>query len=306
MNETDKAARHWDRVSNRPILRARNWWQSPGVIRHNNLRVCGQALNGFTAGTIERLASKIKGRAIKRAISVGCGGARKEISFLKSGAVDHFDLFEISKARVAQANEGLISAGLADRAVVHNEDAFAKAQGGYDLVYWASSLHHMPNAADAVKWSYDALAPGGIILVDDYFGPNRLQWTDRALEYANMLRASFDESLRRHAQDPDAIDGDVERPDLKTLIKNDPSEAADSEGICPALELTFKGSRVEWIGGAIYALALHNIVWNFNIQKATKELARCLAVDAWMTDEGERHNGFFIARKPQAWQFWRR
>ena len=81
-------------------------------------------------------------------------------------------------------------AGLADRMTFHAADAFARPHAPYELVYWDHALHHMLDVRKALDWSVAALAPGGLLVVNDYVGPTRLQWTPAEVRMARAYMAA--------------------------------------------------------------------------------------------------------------------
>lgn len=110
-----------------------------------------------------------------KGLSVACGEGRKEMSLVSAGIVEHFDLFEISAARVERGRALAEKKGIADKLTFHVCDAFSTDVGQYDIVYWNNALHHMLDTTEAVAWSHERLVRGGSFVMDDYVGRNRLQ-----------------------------------------------------------------------------------------------------------------------------------
>ena len=123
------------------------------------------------------------------------------------------------------------------------------------MVFWDNSLHHMMDATAAVQKSYDVLKEGGIFFCNDFVGKNRFQWSDMEIAIANGIRVFFSDDLfilpdgRRMARF-------IRRPELQHMIETDPSEAADSEAIIPAVKAIFKDPFIVPTGGIVY----HNTI----------------------------------------------
>jgi SAM-dependent methyltransferase len=167
-----------------------NWWTNRQVLRHINKMVCGHSLNGFSQGLYDKARQRLGGRVLERGISVGCGTASKEMDLLASGVVEKMVCYELSEARIAAARSEAVRRSLSDRIEIRQGDAFdsERTPGYYDLVYWNNALHHMPDTSFAVEWSRSVLSPRGMFLLDDYVGPNRIQFSDLTLDLANKVR----------------------------------------------------------------------------------------------------------------------
>ncbi|WP_158304260.1 methyltransferase domain-containing protein [Solidesulfovibrio magneticus] len=293
------AADHWSTTRAKPRTR---WWMHPAILRHLNALVGGQAEDGPWAGLERRMHGLSDGRGFARGLSVACGNASKELRLLQKGIVGTFDLFEISQERLAAGKAEAARQGLADRATFHAGDAFALDLGDrYDLVYWNNALHHMLDAREALFWSKDRLRPGGWLVMDDYVGATRFQWPDAQLEIASRIRGSLPERLLRdpaHPQRSCAVA--VTRPPLARMLATDPTEAADSDNILPALMEAFPGAQTLFTGGVVYSLALQDVIANFDDVKDAALLQELLEYDAALAVQGQTLYACAFARKQAA------
>jgi SAM-dependent methyltransferase len=259
-------AKKWNAQA-KPSTERTNYWQFPEIVGPLNRKVCGEALTGVSSGMARRLSRM---GPFPRAISVGSGRSTKERDLLKSGIVKNFDLFDLADQRIAEARRLLVNSGVEDRVNLICGNAFKdEPKEVYDLVYWHSSLHHMLDVYAAVQWSYNVLKPGGVFAMWEYTGPTRWQWTNRNLENVNAFRRSL--PSRFH---PENLI--IKRPSLKKMIERDPSEAADSANILPAVQVAFPDAEVIKLGGALYSFGLRGIwpkvgpgdTWIFDIALA--------------------------------------
>ena len=121
-NLSKKVGAHWSKVtkdsSKQKNLKLR-WWQSPHIIRHINQLVSNEQIPGFSSGLISEV-KKLAGSSIpyKKGISVGGGIGQKEISLIKQGLVNSFDLYELSEVRITSGRE------LAQQELVHEKINF--------------------------------------------------------------------------------------------------------------------------------------------------------------------------------------
>jgi SAM-dependent methyltransferase len=302
MDQSDarrRAAAFWDERTRQPSTASR-WWGCPPILRHVNRIICGRDVAGnMTAGLATALADAVGSGSLRHAVSVGCGGGTKERALVQAGLVERFTLYEISKERLAKACQTFEAAGLSAAADFRLADAFEdQAPDQYDLVHWASSLHHMFDVDAALQWSRHVLKPGGFIVIYEYIGPTRFQWSDRALDWIETVRKTLPrEILERVAQPGKYVPLRPKRVDPERLRAADPSEAADSDRIVPRALAHFPYGRWTMLGGVIYATGLSDIVGNFERLNRLDLLHACLLADQALSALGENHYGFFISRK---------
>ena len=288
-----KAARYWDTVVSTDVRTS--WWQSPTIIQHVNGKLDSKQ-NSICHGAFHDALASMEGAPFKRAVSVGCGEGKKELDLIQKGIVQHFDLYEISPARVERGRKLAEDLGIGGKVRFFLSDAFDQCtESDFDLVYWNNSLHHMLDARMAVQWSHSRLKPDGVFAMNDYVGPSRFQWSDFALEAIAEFRASLPERLLWLPQLGRAASRVVERPTLERMLSTDPTEAADSDNILPAVRENFPGAYIISTGGYIYFTALHNILQNFD--EGGEELLMALHLDDLLIKAGENLYAVAFARK---------
>jgi SAM-dependent methyltransferase len=285
---TAAVAKHWDNQTNASRPSRTRWWESKTILRHINRIVCGEPLDGASAG-FHLLLQRMRPGGYPRAVSVGCGAGYKEASLVTSGLVQEFFLYEISSERVQQGKAFAKSRGIEHRMHFVQEDAFVSCRDHFDLVYWNNALHHMMDVPAAISWSHDRLAPEGVFAMDDYVGASRFQWSDYSLHVATRFREAL--SADQLGNNPSR----VARPSLEKLIEMDPSEAADSERTVPALSATFANLEYFPTGGAIYHPALNDVLTN--IEEESEALSLALLLDEVLARQGETHYGVAIAKR---------
>lgn len=274
-----------------------NWWQSPQIIRHINKTICGEPLDGWNSGGIKLLKQILpENGTIERALSIGCGLGSKEMRFVEENLVKEFICFDLSEEAVIICKQQAEEKGLADRMLFLSEDFFESeyVDETFDMVFWDNSLHHMPDATAAIQKSYDVLKEGGIFFCNDFVGRNRFQWWDMEMIIANGVRSFFPDDLFV-LKDGRKLPRCITRPSLESMLKNDPSEAADSEAILPAIHYIFKEPLVIPTGGIIYHLALQFILEN--IPEDGELLTYLLQLDSEVVQMGMTCYAFALAVK---------
>jgi SAM-dependent methyltransferase len=291
-----KAATYWSTA--RSTGRTR-WWTHPVILRHINRLVCGQPVDGPWEGLERRMRALSQEEAFRRGISVGCGNALKEVRLLKKGIVRAFDVFEISPARVDQGRRLAEQQGVSDRIRFSLENAFDQNLGNdYDLVYWNNALHHMFDVREALAWSRDRLVVGGYLVMDDFVGPSRFQWTNEQLAVASAVRALLPDRFMVDPRDPSRrLPRQIRRPSIDAMVAADPTEAADSSNILPALQALFPKNETILTGGVIYHSALNDVLANFDDTVDATLLESLLLLDKTLTDRGDTQYAVAFAPK---------
>lgn len=288
----------WNKKNN--IQGRKAWWNSEQIIRHINYLVCGEKIDGWNAGAI-RCLKAIRSKYVV-ALSIGCGTANKEMQLLEQGIVDKFVCFELSEERIEIGQQQAIRKGIEGRIEFYKEDFFTSEYRNmkFDLVFWDNSLHHMPDVYDAVKVSKEVLKQDGIFFCNDYIGESRFQWSDEKLNYVNQIRDNLEESLfitedRIFFTKDNVLQRHKRRPTIERMMETDPSEAADSENILPAINEYFKNPKITMLGGVVYMLALDRIIEN--IPENSDLLEKLILEDAAAMQKGMSLYAFVLARK---------
>ena len=267
-----------------------NWWSSDACTAAYNEQVCGQALPGNSRGCRLALAAAA-GRPLGRGVSGGAGAGDKERALLLDGIVGEMRLWELSEARAAEARRRAEAEGVGGRLEARIGNAFVEETGQFDLVTWDHSLHHMPDIDQALAWSVERLNPGGWLMINDYFGPNRLQWRRDEVELCNRVLDDIDRvhgtKLRR-----------VRHSNILTRLRmhhRDPSEAPHSEKIAAASRRHL-GAAVTPVGGLVMNILGGIVVPAFPDDHPA--IAALVAADRAALAQGQWHFGFTLWQKP--------
>jgi ubiquinone/menaquinone biosynthesis C-methylase UbiE len=298
-SSAEKVDTHWSNYYTTQHEKATRWWQCERIVQHVNKRVCGEPLSTLPHGIFrlfeQRLPHKIP---IHRAVSVGCGTGNNEMAAIRYGVIENFDLFELSKSAIELGRTAAAQSGLTERMRFQQGNAFelVPPDAAYDAVFWFQALHHMPDVDAALAWSRRVLKPGGVLLMDDFIGPTRMQWSDRLLNINTKYRKSLP---HKYLADPTnfgrQLPTEIKRASIDQMISYDPSECADSERIVASLRKHFPGVEVIFKGGGIYHLGLNDVLCNLVEAGDELEIDRALALDDSCLDES--HYAVAIAVK---------
>jgi 2-polyprenyl-3-methyl-5-hydroxy-6-metoxy-1,4-benzoquinol methylase len=238
-----------------------DFWIIPDIRRRWNEKCTGNPDLEYEDYTVIKYLSGLKNLKL---LSVGCGTGNRERKFAK------YPVFSLI--------EGIdIAAKLIDEAkYIANENNFnnIKYHAGdftqhnfesesYDVILFNSSLHHFNKIDNFLKSKvFPLLKNNGYLVVFDYVGPNRLQWTSLQLQKANKILKEIPVQYRQRLKSNSAK-RKIYRPGLLRMSLIDPSEAIDSESILPSLNKHFKTSEEKKIGWDLTHLILKDISHNF-------------------------------------------
>jgi SAM-dependent methyltransferase len=293
-----KIGEHWsERTRNRRPIR---WMAHPGISQTFNRNVYGSDETFWGDGLLDRLQTDFAGDIpFGRAVSVACGNGRKEMRLIEQGLVEHFTLFELAENRIKQGEEIAADLGISDRVDFQLADAFKvpDLEESFDLVVWLNALHHMMDTPAAMQWSRDVLKPNGVLMMDDYVGPDRFQWSSDVLEAANSIRATVPDKVFK-------AEGNYRpRPRLRRMATPeqvagvDPSEAADSERILGALDAVFPDRELFRVSSGVTVFALSDIASRILDEQHRDLIARTVELDNQLMEEGYTGYAGALAQK---------
>jgi SAM-dependent methyltransferase len=210
--------------------------------------LCLRAVGGLI-GLLDAVANQIRDRTTPgaRLYSPGCGRADKEL-FLAAAFPDReFVAMDITPAILELARAEAARRGL--RNVRFEAGDFNRLElepRSFDVVLGLGSIHHVEALERFWSEVRRALRPGGMVMAQEYIGPNRFQWNETQVrEGTRVLRELVADEHKVHHRD-------VRPVDLALLVGDDPSEAVRSRDILPTLRAA--GFSVPGYAGAGCAL----------------------------------------------------
>lgn len=279
-------------------IEAANWWIVPAVRRRWNLLATGDPDQCYEDYTVARYFA---GRQNLHMLALGCGIGSHERQFARHACFEHIDACDVA-ANLVQAAQSLASqAGLTNiHFAVADVNRMALPPEQYDAVMFHSSLHHFLRLDHLLgEKVYRTLRPGGLVIINEYVGTNRHQWSPCQLAEVNrILREEIPLQMRRRFK-TGHLKRSVSGPGLLRMYLADPSEAAESEAILPVLRRHFTEVELKNLGGNLLMLLLKDIAHHFlAADEATSRLLERLFVleDAFLRSEAS-HMVFGIYRK---------
>ena len=299
-NSVKSAGEYWSsRSSSAETIKPKSsaWYISEKFVQYANFKASGVLSSKYGDGFFQLISRELTKTKANLGISIGGGDGKKEMRLIQDGFVDKFEIYEASEVRIAQGKELAAKLGISSEVTFHlvSGNEFPKERK-YDLVYWDSALHHMPNVIEALAWSKEILNENGLLAVNEYVGPNRFQWSQASLLVCDDFRKALPERFFI-SSDGRKLSRQTPRINVQQLIKQDPTEAQDSERIIEAISSIFPKAKISPIGGAFYHIGLRGILQNFLYPEDYHYLDIALILDSLLENNGDYHFSVAIYRK---------
>ncbi len=136
----------------------------------------------------------------------------------------------------------------------------------YGLIIFFHSLHHVENLEGVLESVSRALEPDGLLLVVDFVGPTRFQWTDKQIRLTQELLDLLPPALKIDLRNPKPkeLKSQIIRPKAEEVAGADISEAVRSSEIYAMLKERFLVLEEKPMGGTLLLLLFEGIAGNFD------------------------------------------
>jgi 2-polyprenyl-3-methyl-5-hydroxy-6-metoxy-1,4-benzoquinol methylase len=239
-----------------------HWVESPVVSEYMNLSISGNpALNWLQYSVVKY----IEARPSPRILSLGCGGGALERDLLRLKPDALLVAMDFSAGAISVATARAALAGLRIDYRVADLNEIELEPHAFDFVFASSALHHIKKLEHILDQIRAALRPSGMLIGNEYIGPNQLQWTPAQVEAINEILALLPDRYRRRVSDATAYKRHFPGPSpVEYMNEQDPTEAIRSEEIAPLIRQKFQVIEYTPFGGTILHMLLQDIVGNFN------------------------------------------
>jgi SAM-dependent methyltransferase len=209
------------------------------------------------------------GRRFRRGLSLGSGLGNLERAVRQMDLCEEVEGVDSSEAALEAARSKAREEGLTGITYRRGDlNTLALPVARYDVVFFHASLHHVRSVEKLLARVERAMTPDGILFLEEWVGPSRTEWDENRLARMRALYAELPESWRVFPtlQAPIAVD--------------DPSEAARSSAILPAVRRLFHVLEERPYGGHLVAVILSQLVHDAVPEAERQALAqRLLALE---------------------------
>jgi ubiquinone/menaquinone biosynthesis C-methylase UbiE len=202
----------------------------------------------------------------KRMLAIGSGLASHEEWFVKCGFVEQAIAFEQSEVAVSKARERIAAEQLGDRLQIICGDVREAnyPDESFDVVMVQAAIHHFFEIEEMFRLMHRLLKPGGILIYDEYIGPDHLLFDDKTLDLMDGIDACLDPQYRRSVLMDGEVRQGVPRPTLEQMLEMDPSEGVHASMILPLTYKYFDVLDRRDYGGTFLRPFFTGILQNFN------------------------------------------
>jgi SAM-dependent methyltransferase len=241
-----------------------HWLQHPKVQERCNRLVSGDpGLDRFQYFIARYFPGRSTSPRVKRVLTLGCGHGEFERGLSTLKFAQAHDAMDLAPAAIDDARRLAEAEGLRHvQYSVGDLNTVELPRCTYDVVFGVSSIHHVSNLEHLFHQVVLSLKPGGYFFLDEYVGPNKMQWTDEQLGIINEQIAALPSDLKRSVFD-DSLKGAIWRNAVEDIDAVDPSEAVRSADILRILPLYFDIIEVKGSGGSLLHMLLEGIAGNF-------------------------------------------
>lgn len=251
-----KTASWWGGAGHAP----RNWWDVPEVVARWNELITGDGSVPYIKMVDKEYFTRMQQ---VRLLSAGCGEGAKECAIARLFPHWSITAFDMSVERIATARRSAEAMNLSNITFYRIDiDEYTFEKSSFDAVLFDSSLHHF-SAFDVLFEKLNrVLAPEGVLVVNEYVGPNRFAWSKKQLAMANRELQIIPEKFRTRYGTA-SVKRHIYRPGYLRMLLSDPSEAVQSSCILPALHRFFDTIKEVSLGGNLLHLVLKDIAHHF-------------------------------------------
>lgn len=139
---------------------------------------------------------------VAQALSLACGHGHVERLLDERGVFEHCTGLDLAPKAIEEARRLAEEGGHANlRYEVADVNQLKLAPSSLDLVLAVGALHHMSELAHVIGESYSALKPGGLLVTNEYVGPDRWQVTPRQYQLINAAIHLIPPDLRERREE---------------------------------------------------------------------------------------------------------
>lgn len=239
-----------------------NWWEIPLIKERWNRMITGDSQIDFKSYFINKYLSGAQSPL--RVLSLGSGYCQHELVLASCPLFREIVCLDINQGNLdeaaAQAKEkGLHNLSFCCKSI----EQYDFASERFDMVMFNNSLHHFRDVRTLLgKKIKQCLKPEGMLLINEYVGATRFQFSRMQIQAINKAIRLIDKPYRRRYKTSLYKKRYYGTGWLRVFLA-DPSEAVDSANIMPAVHEYYHTIEEKPFGGNILAFALKDIAFHF-------------------------------------------
>lgn len=265
------ATRIWDRryegdehVGTKPVIESdpTDYTQHKFLYKHAIARPQTGSLDGYN---LDRVGRTFLTPPAPRVLALGSGMAFTEEHLLRNNYAQHITAYEMSATAVERARARFEEAGLSDRIEMRAADVLDDdiTSASFDVVFVQAAIHHFSNIDEMFVLMHRVLRPGGLLVYDEYVGPDLHVWHPEVV----AVMAELNDCLAPNYlwdSNAQATRHEGPKPSREWMLQHDPSEGVHASRILPLTYQYFDVIDRADYGGTFIRPFFTGLLRNFN------------------------------------------
>lgn len=242
-------------------IESANCWIIPSVVKRWNYLLSG----GKDLSTEQFVFTQfIKGKQNLKVLSLGSGSCRSELILAEHQNIEEMLCIDIAEKPLHEAKKRAEIRKLNNiKFKAQDINNYFFTENYFDIIYMKSSLHHFKGVDNLIgNLITKALKKNGVLIINEYVGPNRLQFPRHQIKAINEAIQLIPKKYRKRYK-VNLNKNRVYGAGWIRMILADPSECIDSESIKPALKKYYNKVYEAGYGGNILTLCLKDLAHHF-------------------------------------------
>ncbi len=190
------------------------WWDAgPDLYEYRNIRVSGDPQVDWTRYTLKKY---FDGQLpLDRCLSLGCGTGQLERHLAKLGTFRQCDAYDITTGAIEMAKDLARKNGFENITYrLADINTLTLPHNSYDAVWISMAMHHFEELEYVCRQIQKTLKPEGLLILEEYVGPNRFQFSEYQKDVANLCLSLL--PARYRVRDERAADRELSLPNYGT------------------------------------------------------------------------------------------
>lgn len=259
-------------------IEASNWWNIPAIKERWNEKISGDKKVSYENHVLNTYYTSDKDLKM---LSIGAGICSHEFNFAKTSKFSQILCVDIAETLLVQAEQRARKENIKS-IEFRVADVFQLdlQNHQFDIILFHMSLHHFKEIKTLLSKVQQWLKPSGRLIINEYVGPNRLQFPKKQIHAINELLSHIPNKWRKRFK-TDVLKKRVSGPGKIRMILADPSECVNSNSIVGLIHKQFGVVEEKKIGGNLLALGLKDIAHHFYIldEEKSKLLERIFTIE---------------------------
>jgi len=242
----------------------------------------------------------------ERMLALGCGPAFIEEQILERDLAGTIVAYDTSQVAIESARARLATTPWADRMDLRCGDVLAAGlhDASFDAVFVEAALHHFLDLEETFALMHRVLRPGGILLFDEYVGPDLQQYPTELEALLGRVNACLAPELRRDFETGE-VRQSVDACPVEVQMERDPTEGVHASQILPLTYRYFEVVERLDYGGTIMRPLFNRILLNWDFPNDPKDqtiaqLVVLLEQELLRAGVIPTHNAIVVARPRSA------